>query len=68
MNLSGQKATASVTFTDSGNVISVVVNASNADLKASVEQVVRSAAPYPMHSNPDVPLKVRLFTINFTVK
>ena len=44
---SGQKATARVTLSDSGSVVSVVVSASDPDMKASVEAAVRAAAPYP---------------------
>ena len=37
MGSSGQKATARVTLSDSGSVVSVVVSASDPDMKASVE-------------------------------
>lgn len=64
----GQKASARVTLSDSGAVTSVIVNASDPDVKASVEQAVRSAAPYPMPSDPDARREARSFTSSFTVK
>lgn len=67
-NSSGQKATARVTLSDSGAVTSVIVNASDPDVKASVEQAVRSAAPYPMPSDPDARREARSFTSSFTMK
>ena len=65
---SGQKASARVTLTESGGVASVVVNASDPDVKASVEQAVRAAAPFPMPSDPDARREARSFTASFTVK
>ncbi len=65
---SGKKATARVTLSDSGSVLSVVVNSSDADVKASVEAAVRSAAPYPMPSDPDARREARTFTSSFTAK
>ena len=65
---SGQKASARVTLTETGGVASVVVNASDPDVKASVEQAVRSAAPFPMPSDPDARREARSFTASFTVK
>jgi colicin import membrane protein len=59
MGSSGKKATARVTLTDSGAVASVIVNASDPDMKASVEAAVRSAAPYPMPSDPDARREAR---------
>ncbi|WP_270386662.1 cell envelope integrity protein TolA, partial [Acinetobacter guillouiae] len=64
----GQKATARVTLTDSGSVASIIVNASDPDVKASVEQAVRNAAPFPMPSDPDARREARSFSANFTVK
>ena len=64
---SGQKATARVTLTDSGAVASVIVNASDPDMKASIEQAVRAAAPYPMPSDPDAKREARSFSASFTV-
>ena len=65
---SGQKATARVTLSDSGSVQSVIVNASDPDMKASVEAAVRAAAPYPMPSDPDARREARTFTSSFTAK
>ena len=65
---SGQKATARVTLTDGGGVASVLVTASNSDVKASVEQAVHNAAPYPMPSDPDARREARSFSATFTVK
>ena len=63
---SGKKASARVTLSDSGAVLSVVVNASDPDMKASIEAAVRSAAPYPMPSDPDARREARSFTSSFT--
>ena len=68
LNSSGQRATARVNLSDSGSVTSVVVNASDPDVKASVEQAVRAAAPYPMPSDPEARSQARSFTASFTVK
>ena len=65
---SGQRATARVKLSDSGSVISIVVNASDPDVKTSIEQAVRSAAPYPMPSDPEARSQARSFTASFTVK
>ncbi|WP_280179679.1 TonB C-terminal domain-containing protein, partial [Acinetobacter nosocomialis] len=65
---SGQKATARVTLSDSGTVLSVVVSSSNPDVKASVEAAIRSAAPYPMPSDPDARREARSFSSTFTAK
>lgn len=65
---SGQKASARVTLSDSGQVTSVVVNASNPDVKASVEAAIRAAAPYPMPSDPDARKQARSFSSTFTAK
>ncbi len=62
----GQKATARVTLSDSGAVQSVIVNSSDADMKASVEAAVRAAAPYPMPSDPDARREARTFTSSFS--
>ena len=64
----GKKATARVTLSDSGAVQSVVVNASDSDMKASIEAAVREAAPYPMPSDPDARREARTFTSSFTAK
>lgn len=68
MGSKGQTAIARVTLTKTGAVSSVVVYASNADLKASVEHAVRSAAPYEMPSDPDVLRLVRSFTSTLRVE
>ena len=67
-NSSGQKATARVTLSDSGAVLSVIVNSSDPDVKASVEAAVRAAAPYPMPDDPDARREARSFTSSFTAK
>ena len=67
-NSSGQKATARVTLSDSGAVLSVIVNSSDPDVKASVEAAVRAAAPYPMPDDPDARREARSFTSSFTSK
>jgi len=64
----GQKATARVTLSDSGAVLSVIVNSSDPDVKASVEAAVRAAAPYPMPDDPDARREARSFTSSFTAK
>jgi len=53
-------------LSDSGSVVSVVVSASDPDMKASVEAAVRAAAPYPMPSDPDARREARSFTSTFT--
>jgi colicin import membrane protein len=67
-NTSGQKAIVRVFLTESGAVSAVVVNATDPDVKESVEQAVRSAAPYPMPSDPDARSQAKTFTASFTVK
>ncbi|MDY6482022.1 cell envelope integrity protein TolA [Acinetobacter faecalis] len=67
-NSAGEKASARVTLSNGGAVLSVVVNASDPDMKASIEAAVRSAAPYPMPSDPDARREARSFTSNFTSK
>ena len=62
---SGKSASASVTLSDSGTVLSVVVNASDPDMKASIAAAVRAAAPYPMPSDPDARSEARRFTSTF---
>lgn len=68
MGSSGKTANARVTLSDSGSVISVVVSASDPDMKASVEAAVRAAAPYPMPSDPDARREARSFTSTFTAQ
>ncbi len=65
-NSAGEKASARVTLSNGGAVLSVVVNASDPDMKASIEAAVRSAAPYPMPSDPDARREARSFTSSFT--
>uniref|UniRef100_UPI001C24B1A3 cell envelope integrity protein TolA n=1 Tax=unclassified Acinetobacter TaxID=196816 RepID=UPI001C24B1A3 len=65
---SSQRATARVTLNDNGGVVSVIVNSSDADMKASVEAAVRAAAPYPMPSDPDARREARSFTSTFTAQ
>ena len=65
---SGQSASARVTLNDSGSVATVHVNASDPDVKASVESAIRYAAPYPMPSDPEARRKARIFNANFTAK
>ncbi|WP_017394550.1 cell envelope integrity protein TolA, partial [Acinetobacter haemolyticus] len=65
---SGQRASARVTLSDSGAVLSVVVTASDPDVKASVEAAIRAAAPYPMPEDPDARREARSFTSNFIAK
>ena len=64
----GQKASARITLSDSGQVTSVVVNSTDPDVKASVADAIRAAAPFPMPSDPEVRKLVRNVTANFTVK
>ena len=54
-----------MTLSDSGTVLSVVVNASDPDMKASIAAAVRAAAPYPMPSDPDARSEARRFTSTF---
>jgi len=68
LSSSGQKATARVTLNDSGAVMSVIVNSSDPDMKASIEAAVRAAAPYPMPDDPDARREARSFTSSFTAK
>ena len=67
-NSSGQKATARVTLSDSGAVLSVIVNSSDPDVKASVEAAVRAAAPYPMPDDPDARREARTASPTFIAK
>ncbi len=64
----GKQATARVTLSDSGAVLSVVVSASDPDMKASVEAAVRAAAPYPMPADPDARREARSFSSTFTAR
>ena len=64
----GKTATARVTLSDSGAVRSVIVSSSDPDMKASVEAAVRSAAPYPMPSDPEARRQAQSFTSSFTAK
>lgn len=67
-NSSGQRATARVTLNDNGSVATVSVNASDPDIKESVEQAVHAAAPYPMPSDPDARRQAQTFNASFKVE
>lgn len=67
-NASGQKASARITLTDSGAVASFIVNSSNPEIKSSIEQAIRFAAPFTMPSDPDARHEARSFSSSFTVK
>ena len=68
VNSSGQQATARVSLNEDGSVASVSVNASDPEVKASVERAVRDAAPYPMPSDPDARRQARSFSASFKVE
>lgn len=68
INSSGQQATARVSLNEDGSVASVSVNASDPEVKASVERAVRAAAPYPMPSDPDARRQARSFSASFKVE
>ena len=67
-NTSGEKVTARITLTDNGLVSSMVVNASNPDIKDSIRLAILAAEPYPMPSDPEVRKFARSFTASFTSK
>lgn len=64
----GKKATARITLSNNGDVLSIIVTTTEPQLRASIEQAVRAAAPYPMPSDPDARSQARSFTASFTVK
>ena len=64
----GKKATARITLSNNGDVLSIIVTTTEPQLRASIEQAVREAAPYPMPSDPDARSQARSFTASFTVK
>ncbi|RZG74116.1 cell envelope integrity protein TolA [Acinetobacter sp. WCHAc060025] len=68
VNSSGQQATARVSLNEDGSVAFVSVNASDPEVKASVERAVRDAAPYPMPSDPDARRQARSFSASFKVE
>lgn len=68
VNSSGQHATARVSLNEDGSVASVSVNASDPEVKASVERAVRDAAPYPMPFDPDARRQARSFSASFKVE
>lgn len=68
INSSGQQATARVSLSENGSVATVSVNASDPDIKSSIERAIRAAAPYPMPSDPDARRQARSFSASFKVK
>ena len=64
----GQTATARVILSNSGSVISISVNASDPNVKASVEEAIRNAAPFPMPSDPEIRKLARRLFAEFTVE
>jgi len=68
INSSGQQATARVSLSENGSVATVSVNASDPDIKSSVERAVRDAAPYPMPFDPDARRQARSFSASFKVE
>ncbi|AMW79303.1 hypothetical protein AMD27_10615 [Acinetobacter sp. TGL-Y2] len=63
-----KKATAHIPLSNNGDVLSIVVATTEPQLRAGIEQAVRSAAPYPMPSDPEARSQARSFTASFTVK
>lgn len=68
MDCKGDVATARVILTDSGLISSIYIQASNPEVKTSVEQAVRAAAPFPMPSDPETRRLAQSFKVAFTVK
>lgn len=68
INSSGQQATARVSLSENGSVASVSVNASDPEVKSSIERAIRAAAPYPMPSDPDARRQARSFSASFKVE
>ncbi|MBP7217954.1 MAG: cell envelope integrity protein TolA, partial [Acinetobacter sp.] len=64
----GKSITVNISLDANGNVISVVANSSDTDLKASVEAAVQQASPLPMPDDPDIVKQLRRITITFTAK
>lgn len=64
----GESAKASVILSEAGTVISIVVQAMNPEVKTSVEQAIRAAAPFPMPNDPEARQFARTFKVSFTVK
>ncbi|WP_406565269.1 cell envelope integrity protein TolA [Acinetobacter wuhouensis] len=68
INSSGQQATARVSLSENGSVASVSINASDPEVKSSIERAIRAAAPYPMPSDPDARRQARSFSASFKVE
>lgn len=68
MDCQGEVATARVILTDSGLVSSIMVQASDPEVKTSIAKAIQAAAPYPMPSDPELRKFVRTFTVQFNVK
>ncbi|WP_415835880.1 cell envelope integrity protein TolA, partial [Acinetobacter dispersus] len=64
----GKSITVNISLDANGNVISVVANSSDSDLKASVEAAVKQASPLPMPDDPDIVKQLRRVTITFIAK
>ena len=64
----GQTATARVILSNSGSVISISVNASDPNVKASVERAIRNSAPFPMPSDPEIGELARRLFAEFIVE
>ena len=67
-NSQGQTATARVILSNSGSVISISVNASDPNVKASVERAIRNSAPFPMPSDPEIGELARRLFAEFIVE
>ncbi|RZG80270.1 hypothetical protein EXE10_14410 [Acinetobacter sp. WCHAc060033] len=68
INSSGQQATARVSLSENGSVATVSVNASDPDIKSSIERAIQAAAPYPMPFDPDARRQARSFSASFKVE
>ncbi|AYO54818.1 hypothetical protein CDG68_14670 [Acinetobacter wuhouensis] len=68
INSSGQQATARVSLSENGSVATVSVNASDPEVKSSIERAIRAAAPYPMPFDPDARRQARSFSASFKVE
>lgn len=64
----GKQATVRVILNDSGSIVSMIINSSDPEMKASVEAAVRAAAPYPMPSDPEARREARNFSATFTAR
>ena len=65
-NSTGQTATIYITLNHIGNIVTLLINTSDPDMKASIEAAIRSATPFEMPSNTYVIHEVRYLKYIFT--